>query len=293
MALVNGDGANGSLPNGWQEPAAALPLGGAFSRQARAQYAALAALRWQMFTNGMRSGKGAFELGARIFSLCIYGFLGLAIGGGAGVAAYAAVAGREWRFLPVLFWILFFVWQMIPIMLASFQEQFDLGILLRFPVRFGSYLLLYVVFGLADISTILGGLCCCGIWFGMVAARPELVLWTTLSLVVFAAFNVLLARAILAWIDRWLAQRKTREILGAIFMVAVLGMQLMNPALYQNRHRGHSDTLSQARDYRDAKAQWQAKYQPMLHTANQIQRWLRSACWGSTCWVRAACWRLG
>jgi len=34
--------------------------------------------------------------------------------------------------------------------LASFQEQFDLAGMLRFPVSFSSFYLLYVVFGLAD-----------------------------------------------------------------------------------------------------------------------------------------------
>jgi len=32
-------------------------------------------------------------------------------------------------------------------MLASFQEQFDLSCLLRFPVSFQSFFLLYIVFG--------------------------------------------------------------------------------------------------------------------------------------------------
>jgi len=62
---------------------------------------------------------------------------------------------------PIL--AVFLFWQMIPIMMASFQEQFDLSILLRFPVAFGSYFLLFIVFGLADSSTILGGLCCVGL----------------------------------------------------------------------------------------------------------------------------------
>ena len=42
-----------------------------------------------------------------------------------------------------------------------------------------------------------------------------------LCLIAFAAFNILLVRAIFAWIDRWLAQRRTREILGAVFMVGL------------------------------------------------------------------------
>lgn len=250
--------------------ATGVHAGGVFGPLARAQYGALIRLRWRMFSNGMRSNKGALELGARTFSYLVYGVMGLTLGAGAGVAAYFLASDNEWRFFPILFWILAFIWQMIPVMLASFQEQFDLGILLRFPVRFGSYFLLYLAFGLVDISTILGGLCCIGIWFGVALAQPAMLLWVTLALAVFAVFNILLVRAVFAWIERWLAQRKTREILGAVFMVSVLSLQLMNPALYQKRHSGRSGHEQQVEKFREAKE----RYTPWLKKANAIQRWL-------------------
>jgi ABC-2 type transport system permease protein len=250
--------------------AAGVHGGGVLGPLARAQYAALARLRWRMFGNGMRSNKGMLELGARTFSYVVYAVLGLGLGAGSGAATYFLVSDNQWRFIPILFWVLAFFWQMIPIMLASFQEQFDLGILLRFPVSFGSYALLYLVFGLLDISTILGGLCCAGIWFGMAFARPDLLLWTTLALAVFAAFNILLVRAVFAWIERWLAQRRTREILGAVFMVGLLSTQFLNPALYQKRHSGrgsHDQDLQQMQEMK-------SKYGPWLKTANAVQMWL-------------------
>jgi len=250
--------------------------GGMFGAEARAQYGALARLRWHMFGNGMRSKKGALELGARAFTFVFYAVGGLGCGVGAGAFAYLMVSGEKWAYLPILFWAVFLAWQGLPIMLASFQEQFDLGILLRFPIRFGSYFLLYVVFGLLDISTILGGLCCLGLLVGTTVARPELFGWTALGLVVFAAFNILLVRAIFAWIDRWLAQRKTREILGAVFMVLILSVQLLNPALH--RHRQTSTNAAQKEDqaeqYRRAKAEFQTRYGPWLEAANTVQGWL-------------------
>jgi len=250
--------------------AAAMHAGGTLGPLARAQYGALARLRWRMFSNGMRSNKGMLELGARTFSYLVYAIIGLGLGAGSGITTYFLVAGGHWNFLPVLFWVLAFLWQVIPVMLASFQEQFDLGILLRFPVRFGSYVLLYLVFGLLDISTVLGGLCCVGIWFGFAAARPGLLLWTTLALGMFAAFNILMVRAIFVWIDRWLAQRRTREILGAIFMVAVLSLQLLNPALYQTRHSGKNSPRQQVEQFNAAKT----RYTPWLKKANGVQKWL-------------------
>jgi ABC-2 type transport system permease protein len=252
------------------DAAAGYASGGWLGPLARAQYKALARLRWQMFTNGLRSNKGALELGARVLGNILYALIGIALGAGMGVVTYLLASGGKLRYLPIVFWVLAFLWQMIPVMLASFQEQFDLGILLRFPLRFGSYVLLYVVFGLVDISTILGGLCCLGIWIGMGVAQPGLLLWTTLALAVFALFNILLVRAVFAWIDRWLAQRKTREVLGAVFMVGLLSMQLLNPALYQKRHSGRSGHQAQADQIRLA----EARYSPWLKKANAAQKWL-------------------
>jgi ABC-2 type transport system permease protein len=244
--------------------------GGMFGPLARSQYGAMARLRWEIFRSGLRSIHGVFDLGAAGITWLVYAFLGLLLGAGAGAATYFLVSGGHWRALPILFWVLMFLWQMIPIMLASFQQQFDLGILLRFPVRFGSYYLLYLVFGLLDISTVLGGIACVGIFVGVAVAAPALLVWTTLALAVFAAFNILLVRAIFAWIERWLAQRRTREILGAVFMVGLLSLQILNPALYRKNHSGHSGHMAQMDQFQAAKA----RYAPMLKPALAVERWL-------------------
>jgi ABC-2 type transport system permease protein len=230
----------------------------------------MAGMRWRMFVNSLRSKLGAIELGARTVAFVIYAAMGLALGAGMGVGAYALVSNEKWEFLPILFWVAFLLWQVVPVMLASFQEQFDLGILLRFPVSFGSYFLLYVVFGLVDVSTILGVLCCLGIWAGLTLARPDLSAWAALVLMVFAAFNILLVRAVFAWIDRWLAQRKTREILGVVFMVLMLSMQLLNPALHQMRRKGYVSPQQRAEDYRQT---WN-RVEPWVKPVFETQEWL-------------------
>lgn len=241
---------------------------GALSGTARAQYAAMAALRWHMFVNGLRSKEGAFELGARTVSFVLYAFIGLGLGTIMGAGAYALASGEKWQFLPAVFWVACILWQVGPVMLASFQEQFDLGILLRFPVRFRSYYLLYVVFGLADVSTIIGALCCLGIWVGVTMARPDLFAWTALALAAFAAFNILLVRAVFAWIDRWLSQRKTREIVGALFMIFLLSLQLLNPALRQKRHQQPSTSQARAENLRRIAIE----YAPWIKTVDAVQQ---------------------
>jgi hypothetical protein len=157
MARISGAGLNGNSDDGpggnVPNEAMGINAGGALSAYTRAQYAAMAALRWHIFVNGLRSKMGAFEFGMRTLAFVMYAGFGLAAGAVFGVSAYFVVHEKQWQFLPILFWAVFVLWQLVPVMLASFQEQFDLSILLRFPVSFRSYFMLFVVFGLADVST--------------------------------------------------------------------------------------------------------------------------------------------
>jgi len=210
------------------------------SRLARRQYLALVGMRFRMLANNVRSVQGAFEFGARGVAFLIYTLMGISLGFGLGAGAYSLMTSGHFQYLGALFWVVFLVWQVLPIALASFQEQFDLSGVLRFPVSFGSFYLLSIVFGLVDVPALLGGICCLGIWTGVTLVRPDLADWTALTLAEYAVFNVLLARTVLAWVDRWMAKRRTREIVSALFLLFMLSLQLLNPALHeQNGHFGH------------------------------------------------------
>ena len=240
-----------------------------FSREARSQYAAMAHLRWRMFVNGLRSIHGIFDLGATGIAWLLYSIFGLGMGTVLYSAAHSLTASGSWQYLPILLWATSFLWLIFPLAVASFQEQSALGMLLRFPVSFGSYFLLQLISGLMEASTIVGLLCCLGVWLGIVIARPDLYVWTTLSLFVFAIFNILLTRAVFAWLERWLAQRKTREILGAVFMILFVSFLVINSVFNQNRREGskHQDEAAQIREMR-------ARYAPLLRTVNEVQQWL-------------------
>jgi ABC-2 type transport system permease protein len=242
---------------------------GPFSEMARAQYSALARMRWSMFRNTIRTTRGAMELGARIATTAIFSIAGLGIAAGLAAGAYAMVSSGGWRFLPILFWAVFVMWQVVPITIASFQQQFDMAGLLRFPVSFGTFFVLNLLFGLIDASTILGAFCSAGLWIGIVMARPDLFAWATAALSAFAVFNVLLVRTIFAWIDRWLAQRRSREIVMAIFFVLMLSLQLLNPALGVVKYQSpNSDAAKAVRQHREA------TLGPWLQRTNAAQRWL-------------------
>ena len=244
--------------------------GGMLSREARTQYAAMARMRWRMFVNGLRSIHGLLDLGATGIAWLLSSIYGLGLGVGLCMAAYSLTSRASWQYLPILFWTISFLWLMFPIVVASFQEQSDLEILLRFPVRFRSYLLLYLISGLMEASTIIGVLCCLGVWLGIVMARPDLYLWATLGLSVFAVFNILLVRAVFAWIDRWLAQRKTREILGVVFMVLVVSVLVINSVWNQKHNEGSRRDKGEAAPLHEALD----KYAPLLKASNLAQQWL-------------------
>ena len=224
----------------------------------RDQYRAVAQMRWRMLVNSLRTGRGSFEFGARILTQVFFGTVGLMIGMGLGFAAWQIASHDSLRFLAVLFWPVLIFWQFVPITVASFQENADLSIFLRFPLTFRSYALFYILFGLFDIGSLVGGIALLGIWIGASIARPGLFLWITLTVALFAAFNILLTRMIFAWIDRWLAQRKTREVLGVVFLFLILAVQLVNPALYQMN--GHHHELNRA------------TVMKRLYTAERVQR---------------------
>lgn len=250
--------------------AASKQRGGMFSQEARTQYAALGRLRWRMFMNGLRSIHGLLDLGATGIAWLLYSVYGLGLGTGLWAAAYSLASHASWQNLPILFWAISFIWLMFPVMIASFQEQSDLEILLRFPLHFGSFFLLHLMSSLMEASTLIGVLCCFGVWLGIVMARPDLYLWTMLALGVLAVFNVLLVSAVFAWIDRWLAQRKTREILGAVFMLLFVSLLVFNSFFHQKHFDGSRNRKTAASALLEA----MSKYSPLLESANSVQQWL-------------------
>jgi ABC-2 type transport system permease protein len=212
-----------------------------FSAEARGQFAAIALVRWQLFVNSLRTIRGRLEMVSRV----MIGFW-LALGGvgGAivfGVLSYFFLVRDEAGWIAVLLWIVFLFWQLFPVMASTFSESFDSSSLLRFPLSYRSFLLLRIVYGSLDPGTALGVLWLLGILTGVSAARLRLMLPTALLLLAFAIVNLFLARAIFAWVERWLARRRTREIMGVFFLVLVISFQFIGPLTARFGARRHRE----------------------------------------------------
>ena len=204
----------------------------------RAQLAAVARVRWQLFVNSLRTIRGRLEFASHIFIS-----IGFAIGGVGGLVACGAgawylVSHGKSEWLAAIFWPIFMFWQLFPVVATAFTENFDSSNLLRFPMGFPAFFMIRVVYGSLEPATALGSLWLLGIAVGIEIASPPLFLWSALVLLVFATLNILIARMIFSWVERWLAQRRTREILGVVFLLFMISFQLIGPMM--NRYGNHS-----------------------------------------------------
>jgi ABC-2 type transport system permease protein len=195
----------------------------------RGQLSAIAWLRWRLFVNSLRSTRGTLEVISRImisFAFAVGGFGGAL---GMGISASLAISAGKPELLAVPIWFVFVFWQVFPIMATAFTNNPDSSDLLRFPLGYRSYFLVRLAYGACDPATALGSLWLCGLLVGVGSAKPELLPWALLVLVTFALFNLLLMQMIFAWVERWLAQRRTREIMGILFVLLMLSFQLIGP----------------------------------------------------------------
>jgi len=212
-----------------------------FTVQTRAQLAAIAWLRWRLFVNALRSTRGQLELVSHIFVSLAFAIGGLGGAFGMGVAAFFFISSGKPEMIALLLWSVFIFWQVFPVMATAFTNNPDSSDLLRFPLSYGSYFLVRMAYGAFDPATALGSLWSFGILVGVGYAKPELLPWALLVLVAFAAFNLLLMQMVFAWVERWLAQRRTREIMGILFVLLMLSFQLIGPLIRHFERRSGPD----------------------------------------------------
>ena len=215
--------------------------------RARQQLAAVAELRWRIFVNSLRTRRGRMELASRIFIglAFVAGGIGGAVGLG-GAAWFLILQGNaEW--LGALLWPVFLFWQLFPLMATVFTQNVESSSLLRFPLSYRSYFVIRLAYGSLDPSTAVCSLWLLGIDIGIGVARPRMIPWATIVLLTFALVNIVLARMLFAWLERWLAQRRTREIMGILFFLFILSFQLIGPliAVYEHRSIPESKILGQ------------------------------------------------
>jgi ABC-2 type transport system permease protein len=215
-------------------------MAGMNAAQVRDQLKAIALVRWEIFLHSLRTTRGTLELFSRIVIGAVITSGGL--GGAAllgGFAWYVVSQGSP-EFLAFLLWPVFMFWQFFPVMATAFSETLDTSNLLRFPLNYRSYVLVRVVYGALDPATLLGSLWLIAITLGVGIAAPRMFLWTAIVLALFGIFNLLLTQMVFAWVERWLAQRRTREIFAVLFFLAMISLQLIGPMMSRFRPKSAS-----------------------------------------------------
>jgi len=189
----------------------------------------IAGLRWRMLHNNLRRKHNRLDLlgliivgvlaGVVVFGLCVAFFAG----------AFEFVSSGRTAWLSLLFWAVFFWWQLFPIIVAGFGASFDFRGLLRFPVSFGVFYLTGLAYGLADFTGIAALCWLLSIILGAGAAKTGLLPPILVLAFLFVLFNVALERLLGSWMERLLAKRRSRELFFACFIVLMVLLQLVGP----------------------------------------------------------------
>lgn len=206
---------------------------------AAAQLSAVSWVRWRWFANSFRRKGGKSELVARIFMVPIYALLAIGPIVGAGAAGFFLLKHHTPGKLWMLTWAVFASWTFLISARAVAPQEIDLSLLLRFPIPLRAYLSMRFLFGLLAPPNIVGTLALVAATIGIGVAAPRLFAWAALVLGCYAFFMLLLLRVGLLWLDRFLAQRRTREIVGVFFALIFISFQFVNVEFQTRMRTGH------------------------------------------------------
>lgn len=201
-------------------------------------FSAVAELRWRLLVNSLRTIRGRLELVSRVF--VGFSVTMLALGGSVFLAplAYISIAQNHPDYLAIALWIIFAFWQLYPVLGALASVPFEFATLLRFPMTFSTFWWLAFFYGLVDPVCLVSLLWLLAILLGIGVASPVLLPGAALALLGYTLVNFFLSRAVYLWLERWLAQRKARELLGLVFLFLVVGVQFITPvALRLEKHQ--------------------------------------------------------
>ncbi len=94
-----------------------------------------------------------------------------------------------------------------------------------FLLRFSTFLMMSIAYGLADPFALAGIMWHAAIGVGISLAWPDLKWWAALALSISVLMNLLFNRMMFAWLERLLAKRRTREIVTVLFIMMFVCIQ--------------------------------------------------------------------
>jgi ABC-2 type transport system permease protein len=191
----------------------------------------VAGLRWKLLRNRLRNKNNRLDLLGMIVASVLGGVLVVGVSFAFYTAAYEFTSSDRLGWMAALFWAIFIWWQIFPLFVAGFGSSFEFRTLLRFPLDRRAFYLIGLAYGLADFSSLAAVLWLAVITAGVATARISLLPATALACGIFLLLNVTLERLIGSWLERVLARRRTREIFFALFILAMISLQFINPLM--------------------------------------------------------------
>jgi ABC-2 type transport system permease protein len=207
---------------------------------ASTQLLAVAWLRWRIFLNNTfrRQPKSKLQIVGLVFvvllRIVVWSILALMVVGpvvGSGYFAWLAIAEGHPQSLASLFLGITLLWLFVSVNgfgVAAAIQSFDPASLVRFPLRFGRYFVLRSLLGLMTPSTIVGCLALLAAAIGIGVADASLALSALAAMAVYAVMNIYLTRMVGAWLERWLANRRFREIFSVLMALFFASFQFLN-----------------------------------------------------------------
>ncbi len=191
----------------------------------------VAGLRWALLKNGLQRKNNRWDLIGMIFAAVTSGILvlGLCFAFYAGTYFFLTKGRASW--IALLFWALFLWWQVFPILATGFGTTFQFKNLLRFPLSLKAFYLLGLGYGFADFAAVSGMCWTASMLVGAGVARIRVVPALLLVCAMFVLLNVTLERLLGSWLEKVLAKRRSRELFLGFFVLAMVSMNFLSPAL--------------------------------------------------------------
>lgn len=199
----------------------------------------LAGARWHAFRNSMRRKQKRAELVFKIL-FWLSAVSTMVFGGLAFFATSYFLFPKKPAMLIALFWVLFAVWQLMPLILEGQSPALDFREIARYPITFRLFFMLSLAYGLLDPSALLAIVWGACTWLGVVLVSPQYFWRITLAFALFFPMNLVMNRVVFNWITRITQTRTGRERTMAFTLLIIVALQFvfwMTPAQVERSPR--------------------------------------------------------
>jgi ABC-2 type transport system permease protein len=191
----------------------------------------IAGLRWNMLKNNLQRKNNRWDLIGMILAAAGSAVLvvGLCVAFYAGAYFFLTRDRASW--MALLYWAIFLWWQVVPILVAGFGANFEFRSLLRFPLSLRAFYILGVGYGFADFAAVSALCWIASMLVATAVGRVQLLPAMIVVSLLFVLVNVTLERLIGSWLEKIFANRRARELLVGLFVLSMVSMNFLNPAL--------------------------------------------------------------